>query len=53
VADGIRIGVYHLSQIQNIISLKLKTMLLTIILIAAALVGFALFFKSIDFFDKI
>jgi len=28
-------------------------MLLTLILIVAGLVGFAIFFKSIDFFDKI
>jgi len=27
--------------------------MLTIILIAAGLIGFALFFKSIDFFEKI
>jgi hypothetical protein len=35
-------------------SLKNKTInIMTIILILAGLLGFAIFFKSIDFFDKI
>jgi len=33
--------------------LKTETMLLTVILIVAILICFAIFFKSIDFFDKI
>lgn len=32
---------------------KILNMLLTIILLVAGIIAFAIFFKSIDFFDKI
>ena len=53
MADCMECSAYRLSKIQNIISFKMIIMWLTVILIAAALIGFVIFFKSIDFFDKI
>jgi len=35
------------------IILKSTDMVLTILLLLAGIIGFAIFFKSIDFFDKI
>lgn len=43
---------YSFYKILNIISLIMKNMLATILIIAG-LLGFAIFFKAIDFFDKI
>jgi len=53
LACGSHIFRVHYHSWHYLQNLKLITMLLTILLVLTGLAGFAVFFKSIDFFDKI
>ena len=52
MANSVGAGMYSSYQVQNFVQIIFKNML-TLILYLAGIIGFALFYKFIDWFEKI